>query len=119
MNIKIIVTHDGKVYRGEIDLVAENKGRLKLNQNSQQKNKEKKWYKTNSTTEKIIKLIDDGLFDKHVTISDVVDALKTKDYHLNQSDLTPSLRLIIRRNILKRSKIPDSKKSNQWKYIKS
>lgn len=117
MKIKVVVTDDnGKTYQGEIELSAEKQGKAQLNQNLQ--TRKKTWYKKGSTTEKIINLIEDGKFDEPMAIHDIIKALQTKDYHMKASDLTPGLRRLVRRNILKRSQPHVDPKPYKWRYTK-
>lgn len=114
---KITLTDDlGQMYEGEVELT---KSVGKRTSKTRQKSTDSAWYKKGSTIAKIIKLVAEGFFDKNRTISDIVDELKAKDYHLKQSDLTLPLRKTVRKEILKRTKdFPDGTKSKQWTYIK-
>lgn len=78
------------------------------------------WYRSGSTIEKIIVLIGEGFFKKTRKIGDIVSELKTKDFHLEASDLTLPLRRIVRKGLLKRTKdLSDGSKAKKWHYIKS
>jgi len=77
------------------------------------------WYQLGSTTEKILKLVKSGFFEQNRTINDIIEKLKSYDYHFKQSDLTPSLRIIVRHGELNKTKdLPDRKKSMRWTYVK-
>ncbi len=79
----------------------------------------KAWYKSGSTIEKIILLIDGDFFNTPRAISEIISELKMKDYHLQASDLTLPLRKIVRKDILKRTKRnADDSPSNNWLYVK-
>lgn len=85
----------------------------------EQKDKDVNWYKKGSTIHKIIILLDDGFFDKPKTISEIVEELKSKDYHLKASDLTFPLRRIVRKNLLTRTKKnSDGSENKNWMYVK-
>lgn len=77
------------------------------------------WYKPGSTIEKIISLVNGGFFDKAQKIANIVSELKNRDFHLKAPDLTLPLRKIVRKGILKRTKVlPDGIKAKKWHYIK-
>lgn len=79
----------------------------------------KSWYKLGGTTAKIVELIDEGYFKTTHTLAEMVVELKTKDYHLKVTDLTPSLRQIVHRKLLKKTKTrTDGTPSNKWLYVK-
>lgn len=81
------------------------------------KSKTEDWYKPGSTIHKIITLIENGAFDKPISISSIVEKLKTMDYHLKSSDLTLPLRKIVRNGLLKKTKDKeDGSKSKNWLY---
>lgn len=118
MKIKIIVTDDNDVtYDGEIELTktgSTKKTKLKS------KSIDSTWYKKGSTTEKIILLINEKFFVQNRTVGDIIEKLKSKDYHFKSSELTMSLRIIVRKELLKKTKdLPDGTKSKQWTYIKN
>ncbi len=73
----------------------------------------KSWYKKDSTTAKLIGLLNEGFFDTHRTLGDQVKQFATKDYHFKAADLTLPIRQLVRRNMLKREKI-----GGKWAYIK-
>ena len=103
MKIKIILTNDnGKIYEDEIAL-SEGKNKP-VDIKSKPTKSEKPWYKPGNRTEKIARLIDEGFFDTNKTISDLLDELKSSDYHYKSSDLTGSLRRIVRKGLLKKNK---------------
>jgi len=86
---------------------------------SDKKGKTKAWYKSGSTTEKIVMLIEQKFFDKPHSISETISELKTKDYHLKASDLTLPLRRVVRKGLLKKTrKRTDGSQSKTWLYIK-
>lgn len=115
LRVKISITDENnQLYEGEIELRKSN-----FSTKKKSKSVDLTWYKKGSTIEKIIYLIKEGFFDKNRTINDIVNQLKTKDFHLKQSDLTLPLRKIVRKELLKRTKdLPDGAKSKQWTYIK-
>jgi len=77
------------------------------------------WYQSGSTTEKIMKLVDSGFFVTNHTLTDIIKKLKSYDYHFKQSDLTPSLRIIVRHGDLDKTKdLPDGTRSSRWTYVK-
>jgi len=79
----------------------------------------KEWYRSGSTIEKIIFLINGGFFNKTHSISEIIQELKSKDYHLKATDLTLPLRKIVRKGLLKKTDIfHDGSKSKKWLYIK-
>lgn len=81
--------------------------------------KVKTWYNKGSTIEKIVSLIKGGFFNEPHSISEIISELKTKDYHLKASDLTLPLRRIVRKGLLKRTKInADGSPSKNWLYVK-
>lgn len=117
MKIKFsIIDNDDETYEGEVDLKKKNKSTSnKPNQKSA-----KNWYRSGSTTEKIIALIDESFFDQNRTVGNIIEKLKSKDYHFKSSELTMSLRAIVRKGLLKKTKdLPDDTKSKQWTYIKN
>jgi hypothetical protein len=88
-------------------------------QTEQAEGKDKKGYKKGSTIDRIITLVNEGVFDKPKKITEIIAELKLKDYHLKASDLTLPLRRIVRKNILERTKkYPDNSESKKWMYIK-
>lgn len=79
----------------------------------------KTWYKSGSTIEKIILLIEEGFFRIPRTIGEIISELKTKDYHLRAPDLTLPLRKVVRKELLKKTKInADGSQSKNWLYVK-
>ncbi len=118
LKAKISITDEnGQVYEGEIELTkAGDTKRTKIGLTYTGST----WYKKGSTIEKVIGLINEKFFDKNRILNDIVEQLKTKDFHLKPSDLTLPLRKIVRKGLLKRTKdLPDGTKSKQWTYIKS
>lgn len=115
MKIKIsVIDNSGKNYEGEIEL-PQTKSGTKL-----QKAGTKNWYNPGTTVEKIINLANEGFFDKPETITDIIEELKSKDFHYKSTDLTLPLRKIVRNNVIKKTKnLPDGTISKQWTYIKS
>lgn len=82
------------------------------------KSKVKTGYKKGSTTEKIVSLLKEGFFNEPRSISNIISELKTKDYHLKASDLTLPLRRIVRKKLLKRTKMnADGSHSKNWLYV--
>ena len=76
-------------------------------------------FRPGTTADKIINLFEEGFFDRNKTISDIVDQLKSKDYHYKSTDLTLPLRRVVRSGMLKKTKdLSDGSKSSQWTYIK-
>ena len=118
LKAKISITDEkGQVYEGEIELTKS--GSTGKTSNKKSKSSGSSWYKKGSTIEKIIILINEGFFNKNKTIGDIIEALKAKDYHLKQPDLTLPLRKIVRKGLLKRTKdLPDGTKSKLWTYVK-
>ncbi|MDE1818704.1 MAG: hypothetical protein KGI19_08895 [Thaumarchaeota archaeon] len=118
MKVKIsIVDDNGKTYEGEIELIKA--GSIKRT-TIRSKSPDSKGYKKGSTTEKIIALIDEKFFDQNRTVGDIIEKLKSKDYHFKSSELTMSLRTIVRKELLKKTKdLPDGTKSKQWTYVKN
>lgn len=117
MKIKITVIDDNnEAYEGEIELAKTgNTKRVKI----KSKSADATWYKKGSTTEKIIALINEKFFEQNRTVGDIIEKLKSKDYHFKSSELTMSLRIIVRKELLKKTKdLPDGTKSKQWTYIK-
>lgn len=79
--------------------------------------KSKVWYKSGSTIEKIVSLIEEGFFSTPHTIGEIVSELKTRDYHLKAPDLTLPLRKIVRKGILRKTKKKsDASISKKWLY---
>lgn len=117
MKIKITVTDDnGETYEGEMQL-AKN-GNVK-SAKTKSKSTGSTWYKKGSTTEKIIALIDEKFFEQNRTVGDIIEKLKSKDYHFKSSELTMSLRIIVRKELLKKTKdLSDGTKSKQWTYVR-
>jgi hypothetical protein len=82
--------------------------------------KTKEGYKPGSTIEKLVLLIDEEFFNAPHTIREIILELKTKDYHLNASDLTLPLRQLVRRGLLKRTKTnADGSQAKNWLYVKA
>ena len=82
--------------------------------------KTKPWYKPGSTIEKVVSLLQDGFFNKPRSINNIISELQTKDYHLKASDLTLPLRKIVRKGLLKRTRInADGSPSKQWLYVRA
>lgn len=116
MRIKISVIDDnGTNYEGQIELKPG-----KLVQVDTTKKEKSTDVRPGTTAEKIINLLEEGFFDKNRTISDIVNQLKSKDYHYKSTDLTMPLRQIVRKHVLKKTKeLSDRKTSKQWTYVKS
>ena len=75
--------------------------------------------KKGSTTDKINELILEGFFDKPKSITNIVEKLKTKDYHFKSPGLTLPIRVMVRKGLLKKTKdLEDGSKSKIWVYIK-
>ncbi len=115
MKIRIILTDDdGTVYEDTLEL----KKRPKTGHSSEPLVKEKTWYRSGSTTEKIVTLIEENFFKQNRTIKDIITKLKSMDYHYQPKDLTLPLRVIVRRQLLAKTKdLPNGKKSKKWTYI--
>ena len=62
--------------------------------------KSKTWYRSGSTIEKLVILIEEGFFDKPREMGDIISEFKTKDYHLKAPDLTLPLRKIVHKELL-------------------
>jgi hypothetical protein len=78
------------------------------------------WYKPGSTIDKVVSLLHSGFFKKPLAINAIISEFKAKDYHLSASDLTLPLRKIVRKGLLKRTKInTDGSRSKQWLYMKA
>ena len=91
----------------------------KVSTTKEQKEKEVTWYKKVSTIHKIVILLNESFFDKPKTISEIVEELKSKDYHLKASDLTLPLRRIVRKSLLTRTKKnSDGSETKNWMYVK-
>jgi len=112
MKVKVIVTDDdGTNYEGEIILSKNTKNPEKKSTQSS--------YRPGSTAEKIILLINEGFFNENHIISEIVEELKTHDFHFKSSDLTLPLRNLVRKNQLKKTKkLLDGSTAKQWTYIK-
>lgn len=82
--------------------------------------KGKSWYRQGSTSEKVVNLINQGIFDTPYSISSIISELETRDYHLKPADLTLPLRTIVRKGLLKRTKkAADGSISKKWLYVKA
>ena len=82
--------------------------------------KSKEWYRPGSTIEKVVLLINEGFFNKTKTITELIAKLKSKDYHMNSSDLTLPMRKIVRKGLLEKTKTnSDNSVSKVWVYVKS
>jgi hypothetical protein len=116
MRIKISLTDDnGTIYEGEIEL----KKNLKVKSGQEEFKSLQQWYRTGSTTEKLVKLIEEDFFNENKTIKDIIVKLKAQDYHFEPKDLTLPLRLIVRKALLEKTReLPDGAKSKKWTYIK-
>lgn len=78
------------------------------------------WYKPGSTIEKVVSLLHSGFFNNPRAIKAIISEFIVKDYHLNTSDLTLPLRKIVRKGLLKRTKInTDGSQSKKWLYVKA
>ena len=79
----------------------------------------RQWYKSGSTIDKVITLVNEKFFDQTKSIGEITEELKTKDFHLSASDLTLPLRKIVRKGILRKTKTrTDGSASNKWLYEK-
>lgn len=116
MKVKIsILDDDGVSYEGEIQL----KKNSKVVGKQIGKTRQKGTIRSGSTNEKVIKLIEENFFNINRTITEIVNELKTKDYHFKSADLTMPLRTLVRSGRLKKTKeLPDNKKSKYWTYVK-
>jgi hypothetical protein len=114
MKIKITLTdNDGTIYERELELIK----KIQTNGNQEEFRSNQQWYKTGSTTEKLVKLMDEGFFNENRTIKDIIIKLKSQDYHFEPKDLTMPLRSIVRKKLLKKTKeLPDGTKSGKWTY---
>ena len=113
MKVKItIIDDDGEEHSGEI--------MLKNKQNTKKEIKLQSIpYRPGSTAEKIVLLISEGFFNKNRTISDIVEELKSHDFHYKSTDLTWPLRNLVRKNIfVKTKKLENGIISKNWTYIK-
>ena len=117
MKINIsIIDDDGNSYQGEMKLVKDQLSKTKLITKTINQNKK---IKKITIPDKILELISERFFDKNRTISDIVSELKTHDYHKKSSDLTSPLRVIVRNNMLKKTKnLPDGTTSRYWTYVR-
>lgn len=104
------------------NLLAEHENRLSILEGARSVPNQpghKKWYRTGSTVEKIIKLLDSGFFNQPRTIADIISELRTKDFHFEAADLTLPLRNIVRKGLLnKTKKKTDGTVSSKWMYAK-
>lgn len=76
------------------------------------------WYKAGSTVDKIVRLVKEGFFKNPKTLSEIISELKTRDHHLEPSDLTLPMRRIVHKGLLKKTKtISSGVKSKKWMYI--
>lgn len=107
-----LIDNEGKIFEGETELIQKGKKKKIQTKNVS------KWYKEGSTIEKIVQLIENGFFTNSKSIAEIIDELKSKDYHFKSSDLTLPLRNIVRKGLLKRTKdLPSDNKSKKWLYI--
>jgi hypothetical protein len=84
------------------------------------KSNQKQWYRSGSTIEKIINLIDEGFFNENRTIKDIIIKLKSLDYHFAPKDLTLPLRTLVRKGLLRKTKdLQNGVKSGRWTYVKA
>lgn len=116
MKVEIsIIDDDGNSYEGEIQL----KKNSKVIGKQTGKTTQKGTIKSGSTIEKIIELIDENFFDTNKTITEIINELKTKDYHFKSPALTMPLRTLVRNGKLKKTKdLPNNKKSKYWTYVR-
>lgn len=116
MKIKItVVDNDGNSHEGEFELEKNQKSNSKQ---TVTKSEKKFLIKTGSTTDKISTLIDAEFFDTNRTISDIVNELKSHDFHFKSTDLTLPLRNLVRNNMLKKTKeLPNNRLSKYWTYV--
>lgn len=78
------------------------------------------WYKSGSTIEKIIMLLEEGYFNEPKSISEIISELEKKDYHFESSDLTLPIRKIVRKGLLKKTRErSDGTLSKNWLYVKA
>ena len=117
MKIKIsVVDDDENLYEGEFEL---EKNQKSTSKQTVIKSEKKISIKRGSTSDKISSLMDEGFFDTNRTISDIVNELKSHDYHFKSTDLTLPLRTLVRNNMLKKTKeLPDKTLSKHWMYVK-
>ena len=81
--------------------------------------KSKTWYRSGSTIEKLVILIEEGFFDKPREMGDIISEFKTKDYHLKAPDLTLPLRKIVNKELIRKTKNKaDGSVSKKWLYRK-
>ena len=115
MKIKISILDDnGDSYVGEIEL-----NKNKIVKKSITTPPKKRKIRKDTTGDKISQLISDGYFDTNRTISDIVEGLKTYDYHFKSTSLTSPLRVLVRKKALKKTKnLSDGSKSARWTYVK-
>lgn len=79
----------------------------------------KAWYKPGSTIEKVVLLVGEGFFNKTKTLTELIQKLKSKDYHMKASDLTLPMRKIVRNGVLDKTKTTsDGVVSKVWLYVK-
>jgi len=116
LRIKISVIDDNGInYEGQIELKPGKPAQVGTTEQE-----ESTEFRPGTTAEKIINLFNEGFFEKNRTISDIVNELKSRDYHYKSTDLTLPLRRIVRKQILKKTKeLSDEKKSKQWTYVES
>ena len=114
MKIKITITDDqNKTWAGEANLV-----RCNTNKLSNKKPRSYNQRKRVTYRELIIGLIDDGFFKSNRTMAEIIKELETRDYHLKSSQLTSTLRNIVRNKHLKKTKnLPTDKESKRWTYV--
>ena len=93
---------------------------LEKNGTSKTMLKTKNGYKPGSTIEKIIILIEEGVFNKPKNLNEIISKFETKDYHLKASDITLPLRKVVRKGLLRKTKeMPDGNISKRWLYVKA
>ena len=115
MKIKIsIIDNAGKIYEGKIDLSEGKNKNVKIKSKST-----KPPYKQGSVSDRLVKLIDNGFFDDNKTVNDMIEELKSQDYHYKRSELDTPLRRIVRKGLLKRTKtLQDGTTSKKLTFVK-
>jgi hypothetical protein len=85
---------------------------------SQEETQKLDWYRPGSTTDKVVMLVHSGFFKTAQSLSDILNELQRRDYHLQASDLTLPIRRIVRKGLLKKTKeLPDGSRIKKWHYI--
>jgi len=117
LKIKItVLDDDGSSYEGECILLKTSKPSIPK---SSKKPHNVILFKDGTTGAKIFELIKDSFFDTNRTITEIVQELKTYDYHYKSTDLTLPLRTLVRKNILRKTKdLPSGNNSKLWTYVR-